>query len=135
VRAADLLVDGKLRGQTRTGVCFGQAVSRHQAAQLFLDAAGGDDDGIEVVLVPRLEQQRNIGDGGDRRQRQLPEPVADPAIDVGVDDRLEVAAGDAVGEDEPRQRRTIERAVLAEDVGAEALDDRGEPVRPRRARQ
>ena len=71
-------------------------------------------------------------------ERQLREPLADTAIDLGVDDRLEVGARHAVGEDDARQGRAIEGAVLAEDAGAEAFDDRGEPGRPwsdREARQ
>ncbi len=73
---------------------------------------------------------------GDRSsQRQLREPVADAAVDVGVDDRLEVGARDAVREDETRQRRAIERAVVAEHARAEALDDRGEPWRAGRDRE
>ena len=46
--------------------------------------------------------------------REIREPLADTAVDLGVDDGLELGAGDAIGEDEPAERGTIERAVGAE---------------------
>ena len=39
------------------------------------------------------------------------EPLADAAVDLGVDDRFEIGARGAIGEHDPAERGAIERAV------------------------
>ena len=56
-------------------------------------------------------------------RREIREPLADAAVDLGVDDGFEIGAGDAIAEDQPAEGRTIERAIGAQVGGTEAIDD------------
>ena len=126
VRTRDLVVDGPLRGEAGAGFGAGQGVAVHDAADLFARLAGADDHAVELVLVAGLEEQRDVGDGDAGAGGDVGGPLADPAVDLGMDDRLEVGASRAIAEHDPAQCRTIERAVFAQQRRAEALDDRGE---------
>src|SRR6202035_226555 len=51
-------------------------------------------------------------------------------LDEGVDDRVELAAGRVVGEDDLRELRPVQRPVFAQHAGTEGL---GDPREARRA--
>ncbi len=66
--------------------------------------------------------------------REVREPLADPAIDLGMDDRFEVGSGSAVAENEAAQGRPVEAAVRLDEAGAKSLHHAGQPFRARRDR-
>jgi len=55
ISAPGLFLNRPLRREARPGVVFGQAIAGHDPTHLLVGTAGGDDHGVEVVVVPRLE--------------------------------------------------------------------------------
>jgi hypothetical protein len=55
ISALHLFLDRPLRGEAGAGFGVGQAVARHDAADLFLRIARGHDDFVEIVVVAGLE--------------------------------------------------------------------------------
>ena len=60
MRARNLLLDGPLRGEAGARLHNRQAISGHQAANLFGRFTGTHDDLVEVVVVSRFEEKRDV---------------------------------------------------------------------------
>ena len=63
------------------------------------------------MLVAGLEQQRDVGDGDGACPAERDEPLADAAVDLGMDDRFELGARGAIVEHDPAERGAVEGAV------------------------
>ena len=76
-----------------------------------------------------LDEQRDVvHDDGAGRGRRL--DLGRPGPPPGMDDGLQTAALDGVGEDQRAHRRPVEVALGGEHGGSERVDDGGEPVGP-----
>ena len=107
------------------GVVLGHPPELDEAAEPGLLARPHDDD--EVVLrAHRLldEQGHVVHDDGVRAGGR--DALGGAGPDRRVGDRLEVAQGGGVAEDEAAEGGTVEGAVGGQDLGAEAVDDGGE---------
>ena len=125
-----------MRGDPLPGVGFGHATVG-ETGQLSLGVADDEPDLVAPGRVAGLDQLDRLehdrgwsdgsdgGDGGDGSHhigganRSLQH-----ARDGRMDDRLEIGQAIPVGEDEAAQCDTIERAVGAAELGAEAGDHR-----------
>ncbi len=125
-RLLDLLIDRQLGGQPPFGVFLRQLVALHQALQLHLAGARHDDDRIEVLVAPGLEDERDVGDRKWRAFRQPGEEIAHGLDDRGMDDRFEIEPGAFVLEDDLRHADPIHRAVTPHRIGAEPSANRRE---------
>ena len=112
VGAGRLLLDRPLSPDARASLRVREAVARHDAADLLVRLARRDDHALELVVVPRLEEERDVRDGDAGPMGQVRRPVRDAPVDLRVDDRLERLLRGGVLEDAVAERGAVERAAL-----------------------
>ena len=108
VRPLNLLLDRPLCVEPGASRGFGQSVARGQASELLGWRARANDHHLEVVLMAGLEKQRNISNRQTGAGREVREPFANAAVDLWMNDRLQIGSSRAVREHEPAERRAIE---------------------------
>ena len=129
IGSRDFLRNRPLRVEAIPRFGFRQAITRLDAADLFGGLARAHDDGVELVLLAGLEQQRNVGHGHVRAGGKIGGPLLDAAVDLGMDDGFEIGARCAVGEYESPESRPIERAIRAQETVAEPCEHSAESRR------
>src|SRR5258708_27308529 len=119
-----LVVDGELGGEAGSGFGLRELVPGAEAGELGGGVAPDDEDALEAVLAPALEEQGDVHDHQRRRRFQGGHDLlGDAGADTRMGDRLETAAAGLVAEDDGTEGGAIEAAVRREHGGAELRGD------------
>ena len=91
-----------------------------------------DDHEVEIRLVARFEEQRNVGDASTRPGRKRGEPTLDGAIHDGVDDSLEILTCLRIAEHDPAEGTPVDGPVSRENGFAKSIEDEAFALAPGR---
>lgn len=114
------LLTAGLRGEDGPHLVFTQAGSLHDARHLHRRIAIDDEDAIAAIAVAAGLDQQGHGEDDVGGLRRVAQPVA-LCANQGMQDGFEGPARGWIGEDPLPHRRSVERAVGAQDAIAETL--------------
>ena len=125
VGAAHLLGEGHLARDAPLRLRAGEAVPRHEAAELRRGLRVHDDHAVHLARGADLDEERDVEH--DQPVEALGRPRVEdglpPGRDGGMRDPLQDLAARGIGEDERPEALPVELAVRPRHVRAERLDD------------
>ena len=119
-----------LGGHPAAGVPLGGPPLLHEPTDPFLGGRVDHHGQVVAVLVPELDQQRDVVDD-DRVVGGRGVLLLGDRADAGVRDGLQPRAGGRVGEHDGPQGGPVEGAIGAQHPRPEGVDDLGQPVAAR----
>lgn len=119
------LVDGHLGSDAIEGLLPSEPVSLHESIHLEVWWAIGDDQLIEQMREPNLQDECAIDDDDALRidRLEMTKPSPDGLHNPRMDDGIQAMALLGVGEDEFGQLRSIDRPIRRQDVRTELSDE------------